>query len=43
MKTGLDPRAYTLHDAEALLKTPDPWKEFRAGEVSLRPVLKKVL
>ena len=43
VKTGLDPRAYTLHDAAALLKKPDPWKDFRAGAVNLRPVIKKVL
>ncbi len=43
VKTGLDPRAYTLHDAAALLKKPDPWKDFRKGEVNLRPVMKKVL
>ncbi|MDY6923407.1 MAG: DNA ligase D [Pseudomonadota bacterium] len=42
VKTGLDPAAYTLHDAAALLKKPDPWKDFRAGAVNLRPVLKKV-
>ena len=43
VKTGLDPRAYTLHDAAALLKKPDPWKDFRASAVNLRPVLKTVL
>lgn len=43
VKTGLDPRAYTIHDAAALLKKPDPWKDFRASAVNLRPVLKKVL
>jgi bifunctional non-homologous end joining protein LigD len=43
VKSGLDPRAYTLHDAAALLKKPDPWKEFRAAEVNLRPILKEVL
>ena len=43
VKTGLDPKAFTLHDAAALLKKPDPWKDFRAGAVNLRPVLKKVL
>ncbi|KQW78454.1 DNA ligase D [Brevundimonas sp. Root1279] len=42
VKPGLDPRAYTLHDAAALLKKPDPWKDFRAAEVNLRPILKKV-
>jgi bifunctional non-homologous end joining protein LigD len=40
VRAGLDPKAFTLHDAPALLKKPDPWKDFRAGEVSLRPVLK---
>ncbi len=43
VKKGLDPRAYTLHDAAALLKKPDPWADFRDGAVNLRPVLKKVL
>jgi len=43
VKSGLDPKAYTLHEAAALLKKPDPWKDFRAGAVNLRPVLKKVL
>nr|WP_209282469.1 DNA ligase D [Brevundimonas alba] len=43
VKTGLDPRAYTLHTAAALLKKPDPWKDFREGALNLRPVLKKVL
>ena len=43
VKTGLDPRAFTLHDAAALLKKPDPWKDFRDGAVNLRPILKKVL
>ncbi|MFJ6025385.1 DNA ligase D [Brevundimonas sp. NPDC092305] len=42
VKSGLDPRAYTLHDVAALLKKPDPWKDFRKGEVSLKPVLKKM-
>ncbi len=40
VKAGLDPRAFTLHDAAALLKKPDPWKGFRDGEASLRPALK---
>jgi bifunctional non-homologous end joining protein LigD len=43
VKTGLDPCAFTLHDAAALLKKPDPWRGFRDGAVNLRPVLKKVL
>ena len=42
MKKGLDPRTYTLHDAAALLKKPDPWKDFRAAEENLRPVLKRL-
>ncbi|RZJ02342.1 MAG: hypothetical protein EON89_15475, partial [Brevundimonas sp.] len=42
VKKGLDPRAYTLHDAAALLKKPDPWKDFRKGEAALKPVLKKL-
>jgi len=42
VKTGLDPTAFTLHDAAALLKKPDPWKDFRKGEADLRPVLKKL-
>ncbi len=42
VKAGLDPRAYSLHTYEALLKKADPWAEFRVGEVSLRPVLKKL-
>jgi bifunctional non-homologous end joining protein LigD len=43
VKTGLDPMAFTLHGAAALLKKPDPWKDFRGSAVNLRPVLKKVL
>lgn len=40
VKSGLDPRAYTLHTYPTLLKKPDPWKDFRAGAVNLRPLLK---
>jgi len=40
VKKGLDPRAFTLPDAPALLKKPDPWKDFRGAETNLRPVLK---
>ncbi|GAA0870360.1 DNA ligase D [Brevundimonas basaltis] len=43
VRKGLDPRAFTLHEAEALLKKPDPWKDFRDGAVSLKPALKKVV
>ncbi len=42
VKSGLDPRAFTLHDAAALLKKPDPWSDFRSGAVSLRPILKRM-
>ena len=42
VKKGLDPRAFTMHEAAALLKKPDPWKDFRKSEVSLRPALKQV-
>ena len=42
VRKGLDPKAYTLRTAPDLLKKPDPWKDFRKGEVSLRPILKKV-
>jgi bifunctional non-homologous end joining protein LigD len=40
VKAGLDPSAFSLHTAEALLKKPDPWKDFRKAEVPLRPALK---
>lgn len=42
VRKGLDPRAYTLRDAAALLKKPDPWTDFRASETSLRPALRKM-
>jgi len=42
VRKGLDPKAFTLRTAPDLLKKPDPWKDFRKGEVSLRPLLKKV-
>ena len=42
VKSGLDPKAFTLRTYPALLKKPDPWTEFRAGAVSLRPLLKKL-
>ncbi|MBX3477653.1 MAG: DNA ligase D [Brevundimonas sp.] len=40
VKAGLNPRAFTVHTAPALLKKPDPWKDFRASAVSLKPILK---
>ena len=42
VRKGLDPRAFTLHDAAALLKKPDPWADFRKAETSLRPLLKRL-
>ena len=40
VKPGLDPSIYNLRTYEALLETPDPWKDFRKSEASLRPALK---
>ncbi len=40
VKAGLDPSAFNLHTAAALLKKPDPWTDFRKAEVPLRPALK---
>jgi bifunctional non-homologous end joining protein LigD len=40
VKAGLNPSVFNLHTAEALLKKPDPWAEFRAAEAPLRPALK---
>lgn len=42
VKAGLDPSAFTLWSYPAMLKKPDPWKDFRAAETSLRPALKKL-
>ncbi|WP_420477687.1 DNA ligase D [Brevundimonas sp. FT23028] len=42
VRKGLDPRAFTLHDAAAQLRKPDPWADFRKAEASLRPLLKKL-
>lgn len=42
VKPGLDPSAYNLWTYEALLKTPDPWKDFRKSEASLKPALKQM-
>ncbi|CAN5272609.1 DNA ligase D [soil metagenome] len=39
VKTGLDPSIYNLWTYPALLKKADPWKDFRAGEASLKPAL----
>jgi len=40
VKTGLDPTTFNLRSYAALLKKPDPWKDFRSQAVSLRPALK---
>jgi len=42
VKSGLDPRAFNIRTAPALLKKADPWAEFRDASVSLRPALKKM-
>src|SRR5690606_33804652 len=42
VKPGLEPSAFNLWTYETLLKTPDPWKEFRASAVGLKPALKKM-
>jgi bifunctional non-homologous end joining protein LigD len=42
VKSGLDPKRLHPPRRRALLKKPDPWKDFRDGAVNLRPVLKKM-
>ncbi len=42
VKSGLDPKAFNIRAAPALLKKADPWTDFRAGAVSLKPALKKM-
>ena len=42
VKAGLDPSAFNLWNYEALLKKPDPWKDFRTAEASLKPALKRM-
>ncbi len=42
VKTGLDPQAFTLAEADGLLKKADPWADFRKAEASLRPALKRL-
>ncbi len=42
VKAGLDASAFNLWGYPAMLKKPDPWKDFRKAEASLKPVLKKL-
>ncbi|CAL1690334.1 Multifunctional non-homologous end joining protein LigD [Brevundimonas subvibrioides] len=42
VKAGLDPTAFSLRTYPALLKKPDPWKDFRVSAVSLKAALKKL-
>ncbi|MBB5747478.1 DNA ligase D [Brevundimonas variabilis] len=42
VKAGLDPSAFNLWTYRTLLKKPDPWRDFRASAVSLKPALKKM-
>ena len=42
VKPGLDPTAFNLLTATDLLRTPDPWAEFRASAASLKPAIRKL-
>ena len=42
VRVGLNPRAFTIQTAPALLKKVDPWSDFRSAAVSLRPALKSL-
>ena len=41
VKPGLDPRRFTVPKVGERLAKPDPWADFRAGAVNLRPLLRK--
>ena len=40
VKAGLEPKAFNIRTAPALLKKADPWADFRDGAANLRPALK---
>ncbi|MDP1913689.1 DNA ligase D [Brevundimonas sp.] len=42
VKAGLDPSAFNLWNYPAMLKKPDPWKDFRKAEAGLKSILKKL-
>ncbi|WEK57941.1 MAG: DNA ligase D [Candidatus Brevundimonas phytovorans] len=42
VKPGLDPKAFNLWTAAALLTQADPWAEFRASAASLKPAIRKL-
>ena len=42
VKTGLDPKAYTLRTAPALLKKTKAWADYCDGEQPLAPAIRKL-
>lgn len=42
VRKGLTPAAFTVHSATALLKKPDPWRDFRKAQTSLKPAIRKL-